>query len=394
MNRKINSQVSPKTTAVVILTVLVVIQIVWWRGLIVTMHVRGGAGGSPRGGPRPQAPLLIGRKDVRVETLTGGLEPDDADGPGRNARFDSPVQLAVDSRGNLYVADSRNHRIRQVAPNGKTTTLAGSSAGYADGPAAAAQFNLPCGVAVGPDGSVYVADTGNHRIRRIKDGQVTTLAGSSAGMADGQGVAARFNLPVAIAYGKGFQGSDGLTLADAGNHRVRALDLSGKTLAEWKTVGTPVGIVTGQWAAVAAANILSLNLPPKWTGVPNGLWKALHDVPIDMQSLSGNQADYTLQHPVALCPAPGGWFVTDAEQSAVFHVHDGKADLIAGRSQGRTRHAGWKDGDGEAALFGRLGGLVTDGQGHLYVCDTSNNMIRRITLPQDLVTMQALGVRR
>jgi len=115
---KATQQVSPKVTAAVILIVLVVIQVAWWRGLVMkpksTGGPMGGGGGPHLSGP----PTLIGRKDVQVDTFAGAVEPGDADGPGHQARFDTPVGLAVDSQGSLYVADSRNNRIRRITPQG------------------------------------------------------------------------------------------------------------------------------------------------------------------------------------------------------------------------------------------------------------------------------------
>ena len=121
------------------------------------------------------------------------------DGTGSAARFDDPSGVAVDSAGNVYVADTGNHTIRKVTAGGVVTTLAGlaDSPGSADGTGSAARFNSPRGVAVDSGGNVYVADTGNRTIRKVTaGGVVTTLAGlaDSSGSADGTGSAARFNI--------------------------------------------------------------------------------------------------------------------------------------------------------------------------------------------------------
>ena len=103
----------------------------------------------------------------RVTTLAGS-STGYADGAGSAAQFNGPLDVAVDAQGNLYVADSANHRIREITPGGTVTTLAGSGTpGNADGPATEARFRAPEGVAVDSAGNVYVADTGNHRIRKI-----------------------------------------------------------------------------------------------------------------------------------------------------------------------------------------------------------------------------------
>lgn len=140
-------------------------------------------------------------RDGMVTTLAGGREGF-ADGTGATAAFHTPSALARDAAGNLYVADTGNHAIRKVTPQGVVTTVAGTGeAGFRDGLAAQAQFNGPIGVAVDGRGRVYVADTYNDRIRLIdSDGQVSTLAGGDApGFVDGTGGEARFDTPTGVA---------------------------------------------------------------------------------------------------------------------------------------------------------------------------------------------------
>lgn len=115
-----------------------------------------------------------------VTTLAGGHGTGDRDGAGRDARFNGPVGVAVDGHGNVFVADTYNHRIRRIDANGMVTTIAGSTPGFQDGAPAQARFDTPCSLAVGPDGSIWVADTHNRAIRRIApDGTVSTLVQSS-----------------------------------------------------------------------------------------------------------------------------------------------------------------------------------------------------------------------
>ncbi|MBB5766761.1 sugar lactone lactonase YvrE [Xanthomonas arboricola] len=132
-----------------------------------------------------------------VQTVAGGQEGF-GDGVDAAAEFNTPSGIAFDTAGNLYIADTGNHAIRKRTPQGVVTTLAGDgSAGFRDGAAAQARFNGPIGVAVDTQGRVYVADTYNDRIRVIApDGQVSTLAGGALpGMADGVGDQARFDTP-------------------------------------------------------------------------------------------------------------------------------------------------------------------------------------------------------
>jgi sugar lactone lactonase YvrE len=164
--------------------------------------------------------------DGVVSTLAGGREGF-ADGVGSAAAFNTPSALAIDRRGNLYVADTGNHAIRKIAPDGSVTTIAGNGKpGFADGPGALARFNGPVGIAVDDAGIVYVADTYNDRIRRIAlDGSVSTVAGNGQpGEADGAARDAGFDTPAAVAVAR-----DGtLFVADTGNHAIRRIGTDGR----------------------------------------------------------------------------------------------------------------------------------------------------------------------
>ncbi|WP_371867940.1 gluconolaconase [Pseudoduganella rivuli] len=163
--------------------------------------------------------------DGTVTTLAGGAEGY-ADGPAAQARFNTPSGIAIDRQGNLYVADTGNHAIRKITPDGTVSTLAGSGvAGTADGIGKAAQFNGPVGLAVDDDGTVYVADTYNDTIRKIApDGVVSTLAGTGVpGDADGPALQASFDTPCALAID-----TDGaLLVADTRNDAIRRIGKDG-----------------------------------------------------------------------------------------------------------------------------------------------------------------------
>jgi len=164
--------------------------------------------------------------DGVFHVLAGGREGF-ADGRGDAAAFNTPSGLALDRHGNLYVADTGNHAIRKVTAQGDVSTLAGDGvAGFADGIGRQARFDGPMGVAVDAQGRVYVADTWNDRIRVIEpDGRVWTLAGGGRpGWADGQGEAARFDTPTDLALA-----ADGtLWVADLRNDALRTVTRSGR----------------------------------------------------------------------------------------------------------------------------------------------------------------------
>ena len=158
--------------------------------------------------------------------------------------FNTPSALAIDANGNLYVADTSNNRIGKVAPDGTVSTIAGDgTAGYRDGPAAQARFNGPVGIAVDTRGNVFVADTYNDRIRMIStDGQVSTVAGAgSPGYADGDRNTALFDTPCGIAVAQ-----DGtLIIADTGNDRLRRIDKDGNVSAftvNGESLSSPIGL--------------------------------------------------------------------------------------------------------------------------------------------------------
>ena len=129
----------------------------------------------------------------KVSTLVGSAESGDVDGQGTSARFNFPFGIALDKDGNLYVADYFNYKIRKITPDGIVSTLAGSTQGFKDGTGTNAQFRSPMDVAMDGEGNVYVTD-GNHIRKVTSDGQVSTVAGSSTpGYLDGTTVNARFS---------------------------------------------------------------------------------------------------------------------------------------------------------------------------------------------------------
>ncbi|MBD2846062.1 copper amine oxidase [Paenibacillus sp. IB182496] len=178
----------------------------------------------------------IGQHSDRVTQLVPGYaEPigDYADGPLEQALFNEPSGLALDSKGNLYVSDTGNQRIRYIDfAAGTVSTVAGTAGayealspyaegGYADGPAAQARFQAPRGIVALEDGALLIADSGNHAIRLLSEGEVRTIAGTpgDAGSADGVASAAGFDRPVDVALGP-----DGVIyVADLGNNRIRTI---------------------------------------------------------------------------------------------------------------------------------------------------------------------------
>ncbi|MBM3274562.1 MAG: hypothetical protein FJZ00_05390, partial [Candidatus Sericytochromatia bacterium] len=283
-----------------------------------------------------------------VSTVAGSTETPQgqrpADGAGSLATFNDPTGLALDAAGNLYVADVGNSLVRKVDQDGIVSTFAGTVAGYDDGPIAAAQLRNPAGVALLADGTVFVADTYSHRIRRIGDGQIETFAGErvgyGGGFADGAGTAGLFSLPTGIAAA-----SDGtLYIADKDNHAIRKITASGlvTTLAGTRSAGFAEG-------AGAAARF------SKPTAVAVG--------------------------------ASGNVYVADRDNHRIRKVApDGTTTTFAGSGS-----AAFADGPAASAAFNRPTGLAFDGAGNLLVADASNKRIRQIAPDGTVTTVAGTG---
>ena len=160
-----------------------------------------------------------------VSTWAGTGQSGFQDGPAASVRFASPEGVAVDAAGNVYVADTGNHVIRRIAADRTVTTVAGAAgvAGFANGAPSSARFRAPAGIAVDASGQLYVSDSQNGAIRMINlSGQVLTLAGNGVpGDADGTGSGARLSSPTAIVVDSSYM----LYVADSGNHKIRTVQV-------------------------------------------------------------------------------------------------------------------------------------------------------------------------
>jgi len=252
--------------------------------------------------------------DGRVDTLAGTGEGW-RDGPALQAQFNTPSSIALDASGNVFVADTGNHVIRRIGTDGTVSTVAGDgSAGYRDGPAAQARFDGPMGVAVDAGGRVFVADTWNDRIRVIEpDGQVRTLAGGDApGNVDGAGVGARLDTPVALAL----DARGNLLIADMLNNAVRRLSPNGEVdtlVADGSLLNGPLAL------AVTHDNVVYIS---DFDGKVVQLSALGHVV-----ALSGVAPQPRFSRPAGLAlDAAGGLYLSDA---ASYRVHRLRA-LAAG----------------------------------------------------------------
>src|SRR5438128_2634969 len=266
-----------------------------------------------------------------------------ADGTGSAAQFWQPWGIAVDSAGNVYVADQVNSTIRKITPTGVVTTIAGAAGVYgsADGSGSAARFNSPAGIALDSAGNLYVADTLNSTIRKITSaGVVTTLAGTAGviGSADGTGSGARVNYPYAVTLA-----GTTLYVADTYNHTIRKI--------------TSNGVVT---TLAGAAGVF---------GSADG---------------TGSGAQFHLPFGVAADKA-GNLYVADYSNSTIRKITSaGVVTTLAGTAG----VIGSADGTGSAAQFFYPFAVAVDGAGNVYVADTNNYTVRKIT-PAGVVTTLA-----
>ncbi|MFY0594021.1 cadherin domain-containing protein [Roseivirga sp.] len=184
---------------------------------------------------------------LNVTTLTGKISTRDdptvyRDGALNVARFSNIKGITRDNAGNIFVADEGNHRIRKIDTNGNVTTFAGGGQGNADGNGTSARFRNPKGVAVDANGNVFVVDSSNDRIRRIDpSGNVTTFAGTRENFADGQGTDAAFNTPTGIAI----DSEGNLYITDTNNVAIRKIDPDGNVITIAGARGAGVGDVDG-----------------------------------------------------------------------------------------------------------------------------------------------------
>jgi sugar lactone lactonase YvrE len=304
--------------------------------------------------------------------------------------FTSPVGLVYDASGNLFVADRDDHTIWKVDATNQKTLVAGSSGlpGAVDGQGSSARFDAPGGLALDPAGNLVVADTGNHTIRRIApDGTVTTLAGAPGvpGAVDGVGTQARFNAP----YGLAVDGTGGTYIADSQNHTIRYLAADGTVSTYAGLAGTP-GLVDGTGTSAQFNQPNGIALAPNGTlyvaDYGNSCIRAIAQG-ANVTRLAGQANAHGFADGSALSAlfnlpvgitldAAGVLWITDTRNHAIRRLG---ADGTVSTPAGSGGNVGNADGTGTAALFRLPCGIVTAPSGNLVVADTGNHLLRTVT---------------
>lgn len=328
---------------------------------------------------------------LTVTTFAGPRDTYGAiDARGSMARFNYPMGVAVDTLGNLYVADHDNHTIRKVSPTGGVTTLAGLAGvpGSVDGTGSAARFYWPCAVAVDPKGNVYVSDSANYIVRKISpSGVVTTLAGLAyaPGLVDGPGSSARFGGDLGDIS---IDTSGNLYVADFFNHAIRKITPAGFVTTLAKVDRIPRGVAAGVGGVVyVTVQDVHLVLKITATGVVTTLAGAS-----TTGSADGTGSAARFARPQGLtADADGNVYVAEFDNNTIRKITpEGVVTTLAGRA-GIFDYA---DGAGGDSRFASPEGLATDSDGNVYVADTYNHSIRKITRGGVVTTVAGAGLPR
>lgn len=349
----------------------------------------------------------------RISTVAGtGARGFSGDGgPATEARISGPACVRVDAAGNLLVADRYNNRIRKISPDGRISTIAGN--GYygavgdsnGDGGAAtAAMLQWPGAVAIAPDGSLYVADTGADRIRRVAaDGRIEAAAGARLPVFNGDGQAA-VKAVLRYPFGLAVDSSGTLYIADTIHHRVRKVDSSG---AIQTVAGTGQSGDSGDGAAAVQAQLASphhVAVDP--TGAiyiadtynhrirrvsPEGVITTVAGTgAAGFAGDDGPASGARLNYPFAVAlDREGNLYVADKENHRIRRISkDGRISTIAG-----TGTAGYSGDEGPAARaqLDTPSGVAVDASGNVYIADTYNNRIRKVTPDGVIVTVAGTG---
>lgn len=338
----------------------------------------------------------------QVTTVAGGAGiPGFQDGSGLAARFNEPHAVAADRNGNIFVADRLNHRIRKVNAAGFVSTYAGSGAiGGTDGPALTATFNEPWGIACDTLGNVYVADTKNYKIRKIDNaGMVTTLAGVGVfGTTNGAASLARFGFPVGITV---TPNGNTIYVSDYNTHTIRKIEngqvstmagtvfISGMSdgVGTIATFNHPYGLslgVTGDVLIADEWNSIIRKMSP--AGVVTTI--AGNGIP---GVLDGSAMNAQFKFPASVCiDAMGTIFVADALNHTIRKL---STSGIVSTYAGAAGTSGAVNGNASIARFNKPSAVCYNKFDQaLYIGDNANQLLRRITnISSTVLTLSLTG---
>ena len=333
-----------------------------------------------------------------VKPFAGSGSTGSKDGSGAEASFNHPTGLAFSPSGVLYVADTGNNKIRAIDKDGNVSTLAGSGiTGSKDGSGAEASFNHPTGLAFSPSGVLYVADTGNNALRGVSpSGDVIRLGGILVGEIDSDSALyAMYSAPVGLVVN-----SDGIVyMADTMNRRLVKMTPNKEGLDSYGFAGSgEASYLNGVGTLAAFAYPTGLALAPDGTLYIGDFGK--HRVRVADQEKSVSTPSWStalavdpqryqnsLLLPEGVSAASDGFvYVADTLNNRIAKVSpEGEITTLAGNGS-----PGFKDGSSTTAQFSYPSDITTTPDGTIYVADTGNNRIRKIT-PDGMVSTVAGG---
>ena len=359
--------------------------------------------------------IINTQKIYTVTTIAGGGTSGFANGTGISAKFNTPTSIDIDTNNNLYVTDFYNQRIRKIATDGTVTTIAGNGTGaFANGTGTSTQFNYPYSLTIDKDNNIYVADSANHRIRKITtDTNVTTFSGglnnnatqysyitpplglsvynvggylssSTSGFKDGVATVATFNNPQGIVI----DSNNNLFVADTYNHRIRKIasdgsvtHFAGSGIANFSDNSNPltaqfnypIGIAISSNGTIYVADtynhrirqITSAGIVTTIAG--NGLPGLLDGTGINTQ----------FNYPMGIAvDSENNIIIADSGNHSIRQITSaGIVTTIAG-----TNIAGLLDGTNRSARFNTPNGITIDSSNNIYITDSYNHSIRRIEI--------------
>ena len=324
-----------------------------------------------------------------ITTVAGdatAIRPGD-NGPATSALLENPRSVAADAAGNLYIADSSNHVIRKVSKGVITTVAGNGTRGFSgdNGPATAAQLWFPLGIAVDAEGDLYIADCINHRIRKVSNGVITTVAGT--GVADFNGddrpaTSAQLNSPRGVAV----DAAGNLYIADSSNHRIRKVSngvittvagngAEGFSGDHGPAIRAQLDFPTSVTSDAAGNLYFADRDNDRIRKVSNGVITTLAGGGTRVYNGPAINAQLNAPEGVAV-DAAGNLYIADCLNQSIRKVSNGKIATVAG--SGMSGFSGDRGPATSAQLFVPFG-VAADAAGNLYIADRLNHRVRRVS---------------